>query len=124
MPLDLEQLGLLGLLTSATHWIIARAEISQPLWGRARGWFARLLACPGCSGFWLGIAFGAAGVRPTLQSWPVIGSLTSGLCAVFLTPVFEGVLLWGLERSAIEAAEDDSSPRVPPLPGPAQPPRP
>jgi hypothetical protein len=107
VTLDVGQLALLGLLSTALHWLIARSKIAQPLWSRARGWAAALLACPACSGWWLGLGLGTGGVRPVMGSWRIVEVIASGLLAVVLTPIFEGVMLWGLERSAIEQEEPD-----------------
>lgn len=100
--MDLQQLVLLGILSSSIHWIIARSKIAKPLWSRAKGWLADLLACPACFGFWIGIFLGLGGVQP----YPGYVSVTAVL-AVFLTPVFEGALLWGLEVSSMSTTTED-----------------
>lgn len=105
MTLDLQQLVLLGILSSSTHWLVARSSIAKPLWSRAKGSLAELLACPSCSGFWIGWALGLIGVRPT-HVGVVADLFFASLLAVFLTPVFEAVLLWGLHTSAIEVEPD------------------
>lgn len=110
MRLDFEQLALAGLLTSTLHWLMARAEITRPLWSRLRGFFGRLLACPACSGFWLGTALGAVGVRPLATASLYVDVAGCAVLSVFLTPVFQAVLLWGLEHAAVN--ED-----APPPPG-------
>jgi len=96
----------LGILTSSIHWIVARSEIMRPFWGlnwlpdgRVRGFLDGLLSCPACSGFWLGLGLGAAGLQPITVDFLPIDVLCSGLIAVWCTPVFEGVLLRGLNRS-------------------------
>jgi hypothetical protein len=101
MMLNLQQLTLLGILTSTCHWLIARSELTRPIWSRARGWISNLLACAGCSGFWLGLTAGAAGVRPvtTGSVWFDVGC--AGLLGVWTTPITESLLLWGLRASAI-----------------------
>jgi hypothetical protein len=109
LHLDLEQLALLGLLSSTIHWLIARSGIAKPLWSRARGFLASLLACAACSGFWIGGALVASGlVRPVQGDSPWISLIASGFLSTLLTPVFEGVLLWGLQASAIEQPDDPS----------------
>lgn len=110
MILDLHQLLILGIMCASIHWIFARSNIMKPLWSRARGVLASWLACAGCFGTWVGVALGFAGLRPV--AWYYADELTlwssaieiaqTALLATFLTPVFEGILLWGLERSAIE----------------------
>ena len=99
------QLVFLGVLCAGVHWLIARSRIAEPLWSRARGVLAELLECAGCSGFWIGLGLGALGLRPLcivggLAGDP-IAAVISGILGVFVTPIFEAVLLWGLERSAI-----------------------
>lgn len=114
MTLDLTQFFLLGLLTSTSHWLIARSEIAKPLWSRARGWLDKLLACAGCSGFWLGGLFGGFGVAtPVLSTAPddltvnfFAQAMLCALFGVFLTPVFESVLLWGLRESAVSVGDN------------------
>jgi hypothetical protein len=104
MTVDLSKLLLLGLLCASTHWLVARSEIAKPLWSRARGFLSRLLRCPACSGCWLGFGYVAVGLRP-LGNGFIAGFATVVLAAI-LTPVFEGVMLWGLRESAIEEDED------------------
>ena len=107
MTVDLPQLVVLGLLTASTHWLIARSEVARPLWSRATGWIGVLLRCPSCSGWWLGLGFGAMGLRPVgngFFSW-----FLTGILATILTPIFESILLWGLANSAIE---DEPAPDV------------
>jgi hypothetical protein len=116
MTLDLQQLFLLGLLTSTLHWLIARSEIARPLWSRARGFLGKMLACAGCSGFWLGGAAWTAGVRAVPLDARHGGLALHMLLGVFMTPVFEAVLLWGLRESAIVADEPDEEPGSVPQP--------
>lgn len=108
MRFDANQLVLLGILTASIHWIAARASITKFFWSLnwwpERGWgsvaksyVADLLACAACSGFWAGLGLGIAGVRPIGSGW--LSVLGSGLAGVLVTPVVEGILLWGLERS-------------------------
>lgn len=114
MILDLTQLVLFGIACSATHWLIARSEIARPFWSRAGGWLGSLLACAGCSGFWIGGIIGAAGfispvsldVAPILYVDIALRALAMAVLGVFVTPVFEGVLLWGLQASALQASEE------------------
>jgi len=105
MRLDVGHLALLGLLSTSLHWLFARAEITRPLWSRATGWFAKLLACPACSGWWIGLGLGIGGVQPVAGPWWPLAAIFSGLLAIVLTPVLEAVMLWGLERSAIGEEE-------------------
>jgi len=102
MHLDVGQLVLLGLLSAAGHWILSRSRIAQPLWSRARGLTDDFLRCAGCVGFWIGLVLGLLGLRPVTGSgWRLIDVSLTALTAVFLTPVFEGVLIWGRDASAI-----------------------
>lgn len=103
MTVDLSQLLVLGLLTASAHWLIARSEVARPFWSHARGWFGALLRCPACSGTWLGLGAVLAGLRPVGHG--VVAGFVTVMLATILTPVFESVLLWGLERSAIEEDE-------------------
>jgi hypothetical protein len=112
MRFDLDQLVLLGLLSASIHWLAARASITKWFW--SLGWYpirnersvltrdflARLFACAACSGFWIGLGLGFAGVRPIGEGWR--GIVASGLVGIFVTPVFEGLLLWGLERTHLD----------------------
>lgn len=116
MRLDVNQLTALALLSSALHWLIARSEIMRPLWSRARGKLADLLACAGCSGWWIGLGLGLGGLQPITDASIVVNVLTSGLFGVFLTPVAEGVLLWGLAVSAIEREGADAVATLPETP--------
>lgn len=101
---SVSQLVELGIILSATHWLLARSRIFEPFWSRATGWVARLLACPACSGFWLGLAC------PPVNGdgWDLRPRLVQGLLGIWLTPIFEAALLWGLALSAIE--EEDQPP--------------
>jgi hypothetical protein len=112
MRLDLNALLLLGLLAAGIHWIVARSKVTKWFWGLdwwpapgsitsglVKEGFASLLACTACSGFWIGIGLGIAGVQPVGHG--VVGVACSGLLGVVATPVVEGVLLWGLSATKI-----------------------
>ena len=96
-------LATLAILSATIHWIAARATIMRWFWGATwlPAWLDALLACPACSGFWLGLALGLAGLRPLATGHVWLDVLAAGLAGVWGTPVTEGVLLWGLDRSAI-----------------------
>jgi hypothetical protein len=102
MTIKLDLLLLLGLASSALHWLIARSEIAKPLWSRAGGVLGALLRCPACSGFWIGLGLAAGGLTPLVTGSVIANILATGILALYLTPVFEAVLLWGLGVSAIE----------------------
>lgn len=104
MTLDLSKLLLFGILCATLHWLIARAEITKPLWSRAPGPIDKLLRCSGCSGWWLGGIVYVCGLQPIARTswWSV---LVACLLGAFVTPVFEGLLLWGLESTAVHAEE-------------------
>lgn len=104
--LNLNELLILAVLTATLHWLIARAEITRPIWSRASGGIDKLLRCAGCSGFWLGLGLGIIGLRPIDSGIVVADVAVTGLLSVFFTPVFEAVLIWGLERSAIGPPAD------------------
>lgn len=118
MTISLHQLFFLGLLTASAHWLVARSKIAAPLWSRASGWFDQLLRCPACSGFWLGLALWFGGIHVVSARYRLIEIAANGLFALFLTPIFEGALLWGLRESAIEREEheehgdDDADPSL------------
>lgn len=113
MQLDASLLALLGLLTAAIHWLVARSAIARPLWSRATGWVDQLLRCVGCCAWWLGLALGAAGLRPVYSGWGRVADvLAAGLAAVAVAPVAEALILWGLGMSAMPSGEDgDAGPR-------------
>ena len=112
MLLETNELVALGLLTGTTHWIVARSEIARPLWSRARGWFAKLLACPACSGFWLGLGYGAAGITPLAVGQSTFDIVAAGVLGVFTAPVAQAILLWALSVTALPT--DDTEATSPP----------
>ena len=127
MRLDFNQLALLTLLATAVHYLVARSSIMQWFWdlrwwpiararyrlpdlsprepirNQLREAFGNLLACAACSGFWLGLAGGVAGLEPIHYGHGSLINVLAGstLCGVVLVPILEGVLLWGLTRSRI-----------------------
>jgi hypothetical protein len=100
--MSLDALVLLGLLSAVIHWLIARANITHWFWGSPRlpTFLQHLLACAACSGFWIGLGLGIVGIQPIASG--LLGVLASGLLGVFTTPVFEGVLLWGLRTTHLD----------------------
>ena len=130
MILDLTQLVLLGILCASVHWLVARSEIAKPFWAY-RGhpiWFSKLLACAGCSGWWLGALFGVTSfVAPVgfitgtsnTPTWLSLGLLVAqtfvtAVLGVFVTPIFESALLWGLSASALQDSVDGDTPEPAP----------
>ena len=110
----MKALVVLGLLCASTHWILARSVITKPIWSRASGRLDELLRCAGCSGWWLGIVWGALGVRPVFEdSIRLLAVLAAGVLGAILTPIFEAVLLWGLEQTAIGEPEPDETAEPP-----------
>jgi len=101
MKLDVADLVLVGILSAAIHWLVARSYLFEFLWGRARGITEKLLNCAACSGFWIGVGLGFAGLRPlvAVDRWAQI--VGAGLLALYLTPIFEGILVWGLTESTV-----------------------
>lgn len=93
----------LAILAATIHWLIARAEISKPIWDAI--WLPerinQLLRCPACSGFWIGLALGTAGLRPLVTGHWWLDMPVAALAGAFGTPVLQAVLLWGLERTKI-----------------------
>ncbi len=111
MMLNIQHLLLLGMLSASLHWVLARAEITRFAWSRAPRWLDKLLRCPACSGWWLGVLFGVLGVCPVQIAESRAGEFAcAGLLAIWLTPVFETCLLWGLEHSAVPEAESTQVP--------------
>jgi len=113
MLLNLQLLVMLGLLTAGVHWFVARSHVMEWFWGSLPpgSATAALVDCAACSGYWLGLGVWAAGVRPLSASipwWPV-EALATGVLGLALTPVFEGVILWGLAVTAMESqvSQDD-----------------
>lgn len=102
MTVDLHQLVFLGLLTSSIHWIGARSEIARPLWSRYPRWLQKLSRCAACSGWWLGLLASMVGVHAVAAHYRVVEIVAGGLAGVFVTPIFEGAMMWGLRESAIE----------------------
>ena len=104
-----------GLIITFAYYLLARASLTRPLWSRYRGRLASLMACPACSGFWLGLAF--SHWCPSLSvNWydnvPVetpfewaVGFLLSGLVGGALCGILYGALHWGLAVSSIEEDE-------------------
>lgn len=99
-----DQLFLLGVLSATIHWLIARAEISRPLWSRAPAFLDKLLRCPSCSGFWISGGLVFAGIRPLSPFVPIplwLHALVGGLLGIVLTPVVQALHLWALERTTV-----------------------
>jgi hypothetical protein len=93
----------LAILAAATHWLVARAQITKRFWDAI--WLPEfiydLLSCPACSGFWIGLGLGALGVRPLVTGHLWIDVIVAGIAAMYGVPVAEAVMLWGLERTKI-----------------------
>ena len=107
---SLQQFALLGVLSAAVHWLLARSDVMGWFWSRVTGRLDQLLRCPACSGFWIGLGLGAAGLRPVTTGYDFVDALTSGLLALYATPVAEGVLIWGLAASEVE--DEPPEPRI------------
>lgn len=115
MIVDLQKLVILGVSSAALHWLIARSHAFKWFWSRTSGTLAKLLECPACSGFWIGLGFGALGLQPlsipidlAQGVAPAVASslfvaLLTGILAMYTTPVAEAIMLWGLDGSAIQA---------------------
>lgn len=53
-----------ALVCTACYYLLARAELTRWFWGTLdRTWCGKLLRCPACTGFWLGL--GLSHVIPT-----------------------------------------------------------
>ena len=104
MKLNVADAVVLGLLGAAIHWLIARSLIFSPLWKNIASvsiYLDKLLACAACSGFWIGIGAGLARLRPISTGVWWFDVVATGLLGIYLVPVFEGVMIWGLSQSAI-----------------------
>lgn len=106
--IDFSQLFLLGVLSSTLHWLIARAEITRPLWSRTTGFVDKLLRCPSCSGFWISGALTLAGIEPVAGPWWMCAPVNAVL-GTFLTPVFQAVHLWALKRVSMPPGDTDTT---------------
>jgi hypothetical protein len=93
----------LAIFCATVHWLVARAKITMWFWDAM--WLPdsinRLLTCAACSGFWIGLGFGALGVRPLVTGHWWLDVIAAGTAAMYATPVAEAVMLWGLDRSKI-----------------------
>jgi hypothetical protein len=116
LRIQLDSLLVLGMLSAAVHWFVARSLVMKWFWSRARGWLEKLLVCPACSGWWISLGFGALGVRPVVATWVWLSVALAGVLGIILTPVFEGLLLWGLAVSAIEKPAPDAEAPAPTAP--------
>lgn len=111
ITLDPIALGLLVIFAATLHWIVARSEIAQPFWSRARGKLDRLLRCVACSSVWLGLGMGALGLRPVhwvvLESWhgAVADVVSAVLLAAFGAPIAQAVFLWAKDATAMPDPE-------------------
>lgn len=103
MTIDLSTLLVFGILCASLHWFIARSQVMRWFWSRQHGWIDALLRCPACSGFWLGLNLWCYGVRPLAGRW--WSAVLTGALGMWLTPVLEAVMLWALERSALEETQ-------------------
>jgi hypothetical protein len=103
MTFNWSTLATLAILCATIHWIIARSQVMEWLW--AAPWLpdfiSDLLTCPACSGFWLGLGLGAVGFWPLITDYWWLNIPATGLAGVWCTPIAEGILLWGLEKSKI-----------------------
>lgn len=108
----LRPLILYPLICVALYYLGARAQITRWAWSRYPAWLDKLTLCPACSGFWYGLACGAAGAA--LQ-WPFLGLdgrdpvaiVAVGLCAIVWTPVIAWAHIYTMEALNPPAAVDD-----------------
>jgi len=103
--IQLQQVALFAIICASTHWFIARSKIMRWFWGRATGSLAELLECPACSGFWIGLLLDVTGVSPLGPPEKLTDPLLSGVLGLYLSPLAEALLVWGIEKSAVY--EDD-----------------
>lgn len=126
MRLHVEDAVLVGIWCAAVHWTVARSTVCRGFWSRARGRLKALLECPACSGFWLGLSAWGLGIRPVPDAHTFVSVGVCGALGLWLTPIFEGILLWGLDMSSLESSTLDQQeetelappfPQSPPPPG-------
>ena len=92
-----------ALLCTAIYYVVARAEISRAFWepaSRASPALSRLLACPACSGTWIGAVLG--------HLWPVYGhehGLGACVSATFVHAAF-GMVLTAMTFGLMKLAYD------------------
>lgn len=101
------ELGLVYLVTEAAITAPVRRPIAQLSW-----FFAGLLYCPACSGFWLGMLLGVLGFWP----WPGLewrglfwGPLESAVAGMALGAIWATVHhnpAWGIEMRPSEGDDD------------------
>ncbi len=108
-----------GIVCTALYYILARAEITSPIWSRYRGWLDRLARCPACSGFWIGWLVG--GALPAIFGIPwrvgalraVVYGLACGLVGMFTTAIGMALLKAALLYGAVPPDDDDAAPPPP-----------
>jgi hypothetical protein len=113
LRIQLDMLVVLGILSAALHWFVARSRAMQWFWSRMQGRIGALLACPACSGWWISLGLGLLGVQPVVAPWVWPSAILAGLLGIVLTPVFEALLLWGLAVSAIPQPAPDAEAPAP-----------
>ena len=104
------------LLTTALYYLLARARISEFLWGRYPPSVDRFMSCASCTGFWYGIAVAIAGGTyqlPFMELGPREPHtiIVVGLCAMIWTPVVSWLHLVALDRLGAPVYEEPKDPR-------------
>ena len=93
MPHPGEMVALYVLLCTALYYLLARAEITRPLWSRYTPGMQQLAGCPACLGFWIGVGLGI--VFGWALQWSFLGlpgrhvatPFVVGLCSMVWTPL-------------------------------------
>lgn len=107
-----------GIVCTTLYYLLARAEITKPIWSRYRGWLDRLARCPACSGFWIGWLVG--GCLPYIVGVPWQGGVLRagcftvgcGLAGLFTTAIGMALLKAALLYGAVPPDEAPPPPEV------------
>lgn len=115
----MKELIVFGALCAGTHWIVARSTIMHWFWSRAARLqtLDTLLRCPACFGWWCGLAWGGLQVYPVNVGSVYLNLVIAGVLGAFFTPIFEAIMLTGLNRATINGIDEDApdvSPEVRP----------
>lgn len=104
------------LLTAALYYLMARAEITAPLWRRYPSWLDKFMNCAACAGFWYGA--GAAVLGGWVLALPFLALPARspytvaivGLCSMVWTPVVSWVHLRAIEQLGGAEEEPEACP--------------
>jgi hypothetical protein len=105
-----------SLLSAAMFYLGSRALVTKYIWSAYPPWFARLMDCSACTGFWWGILWSIwlppSVIYPEIDGFargPAI-PIVIGLCMIALTPIVAGFMQSGLDMlGQIRLGDDDSN---------------